>query len=151
MKYRLSETVILISMVLSFVAFTSCARTDPKVFDQAKWKKAMLGPGISIRMPMVHDLLMRHKIIGLCRKEIVKLLGDPMPYEDTPSDEDWYLIQEAFHGDGASQWEEPYLQVHLVIKFDETKQKAIEIGISKTEDDPQHKGQARTSYEKTSF
>lgn len=81
----------------------------------------------------------------------MKLLGDPMPYEVTPSDEDWYLIQEDFRGDGTSQWEEPYLQVHLVIKFNEATQEAIEIGISKTEDGPQHKGKVRTSYEKISF
>jgi hypothetical protein len=108
------------------------------------------GPGISIRMPMLEDLIKKYGIKGLTRREIVQLLGDPMPYEATPTYESWYLIQEAFHGDGTSQWEEPYLQVHLVIKFDETTQKGIEIGISKAEDDPQHKGKVRTSYEKIS-
>ncbi len=137
-------------LVASFAGFASCARTDSKVFDQAKWKEAVPGPGISIRMPMVHDLITKYKLTGLSRREIVQLLGDPMPYEVTPTGEDWYLVQEAFHGDGTSQWEEPYLQVHLVIKFNETTQKAIEIGISKTEDDSQHKGEVRTSYKKIS-
>ncbi len=150
MNHQIFKTAIIAGLVISFVAFAGCARTDPKVFDQAKWKNALPSPGISVRMPMVLDLIKKYKIKGLTRREIVQLLGDPMPYEDPPADESWYLIQEAFHGNGASQWEEPYLQAHLVIKFDETTQKAIEIGISKAENDSQHKGKVRTSYEKIS-
>lgn len=137
-------------LVIALAAAASCARTDPNIFDQAKWKKALPGPGSSIRMPMLHDLIKRYRIKGLHRREIIQLLGDPMPYEGNPTNEDWYLIQEAFHGNGTSQWEEPYLQVHMLIKFDETTQKAIEIGIYKTADDPDHKGKLRTSYEKIS-
>jgi hypothetical protein len=151
MNYPLFKTAIISGLVISFIAFASCAQTDPQVFDQAKWKKAAPGPGISIRMPMVQDLIKNYGIKGLTRQEIVQLLGEPMPYEDIPIDQNWYLIQEAFHSNGTSQGEEPYLQVHLVIKFDEKTQKAIELGFFKTENDLQHKKGVRSSYQKISF
>jgi hypothetical protein len=146
----MNKTGIIAGLIISFAVFAGCKRNDLKIFDQAKWKNAVPGPGISIRMPMVPDLIEKYRIKGLTRQEIVQLLGNPMPYEDIPPDESWYLIQEAFHGNGTLQWKESYLQIHLVIKFDDTTQKAIEIGMSKTEGDRRHKGRIRTSYEKIS-
>jgi hypothetical protein len=150
MSHRPFKTVFMMSLVITFAVSASCKRTDPTIFDQVRWKTALPGPGISVRMPMVPDLIKKYKINGLNRRDVVHLLGDPMPYEDTPADENWYLIQDAFHGSGTSQWEEPYLQVHLVIKFEETTQRAIEIGLSRAEDDSQHKGKVCASYEKIS-
>jgi hypothetical protein len=47
---------------------------------------------------------------------VASLLGAPMPYGLTPEDEDWYVIEERYRNE-SNQFEQPYLQRHLVIKY----------------------------------
>lgn len=58
-------------------------------FDSAKWKVGSLAKSKEpIRSYMIDDLLMKHKLEGMTRDEIITLLGEP---DDYPSFGGWDL------------------------------------------------------------
>jgi len=147
MNRSISQTLSIVFLCSLLTACHKAKQTNPAVFDQTKWLQAQPGPGISVRMPMIGDLLNQHKVKKLSRSEIRRLLGKPMPYETTPENEDWYLVQELFHGPGTGRWEEPYLQAHLVFKYSSKSQVVREVGISRTEDTPGQEKKMRDTFQ----
>jgi outer membrane protein assembly factor BamE (lipoprotein component of BamABCDE complex) len=84
---------------------------------------------------MVEDLVRSRHLKSLKRKDIHTLLGEPMPYEGTPENEDWYVIEERYRNE-ADQFELPYLQRHLVIQFKSDKRTVSSLFIQTASDVP---------------
>jgi hypothetical protein len=58
-------------------------------FDSNTWKsvawKTSIGQHSDIRIHMVDDLFSRHKLIGMTRKQLIELLGQPSTFESAQS------------------------------------------------------------------
>ncbi len=104
-------------------------------FDETRWKAAQVGSAASVRLKMLDDLVSSHHLSGLARDAVHSLLGAPMPYELAPDDEDWYVVEERYH-DESNQFEEPYLQRHLIIKYARNARSPSMLYIETTTDVP---------------
>ncbi len=58
-----------------------------------------------------------------------------MPYETIADDEDWYVVEERYHNE-ADQFDQPYLQRHLVIKYSKSARSSSMLYIQTTTDVP---------------
>ncbi len=111
------------------------AQVNVTHFDEARWKAAEVGSAVSIRGAMVEDLVRNRHLRRLQRGAIHALLGKPMPYELTPENEDWYVIEERYHNE-SDHFETPCLQRHLVIEYVSRTQAVASLSIDTAADAP---------------
>lgn len=115
-------------------------------FDRVVWNKIQEGLGVSVRFPMVQDLIDNHKLRNLNRGEVRSLLGEPMYKEGSSSDEDWYVVKRSFH-DESNKLEASFLSISLVIKYDHRGHAILEIGLSQSQNVPNIK-EMKVTYKK---
>jgi len=130
---RNRQNLSLLFIALALVA-GGCKQTPTRKFASSAWQKVTSGPNVYVRIQMLDDLLRRHNLKQMNRNQIKALLGEPQEYPDTPDNQDFYLLQESFHGDNIQN--PPYLQVFLVIKWTPRRDGVIELGVSRMEDVP---------------
>jgi hypothetical protein len=121
-----------LALLVAMAVLSAACSQGPKHFDQAKWGANQVGSAASVRSDMLPDLLGRLKLRSLSKDQVQALLGPPMSYNDTPTGEDWYVIEERYRNE-SDRFEKPYLQRHLVIKYLPGGTHIREIGVDRSE------------------
>jgi hypothetical protein len=112
-----------------------CKAEAPQPFSENVWKKFREGPEVGVRFPMIQDLIKRHHLKKLNRNEVQSLLGEPMSWEGTPNNEDWYVVKELFHNP-SDILETSYFSICLVIKYAAHGGSVVEVGLSQFDKSP---------------
>lgn len=79
-KIKIAGIAIASCVCIAVVGYNWTHSDSELAFDSAVWKK---GEPNKVRFRMYHDLMNTHKLVGMRRTEVEKLLGEPENYGNT--------------------------------------------------------------------